>query len=72
VQTGEGARPCAPRGRDITQRCIFVRDQNTSSAPITADRGDAIPPRRRTCAKSRATWLTGGVRGCRFTKEPVL
>ena len=43
---GEGARPRAPRGRALIQRCILVRDQDTSSTSATADREDAIPPRR--------------------------
>jgi hypothetical protein len=53
VQFGEGARPRAPRKPAKTQRCIFVGDNNTSSASATADREDAIPPGRWAGTQSR-------------------
>ena len=54
VQIGEGALPVrhsfsdggSPRAARTchNSRCIFVCDDNASSAPVTTDREDAIPP----------------------------
>ena len=40
----ECARPRAPREHATTQRAHLFRGYDTCSAPLTKDRGDAIPP----------------------------
>jgi hypothetical protein len=44
---GATSDPRAPRRRATTERHMFIRDHNMSSASVTADREDAIPPGRR-------------------------